>query len=798
MARIPTGIQTHLQWHCNVLKSMFVIAVAGSSFAHADEGHTFEFDRSVLPVPAPANPTFTELDVRDLDFTPELFRVKAPESAPNVVIVLVDDLGFAGTSTFGGPVSTETFDTLAEEGLRFVNMHTTALCSPTRVALKSGRNPHAANMGGITESATSFPGNTGMIPDSVAPLAEILRLNGYSTGAFGKWHETATWEVSVSGPFDRWPTRQGFDKFYGFIGGETNQWAPFIYDGTSQVELPEDEEYHFLTDMTDQTIAWMQFQKALTPEKPFFVYYAPGAVHAPHHVPQDWVDNWKGQFDAGWDKMRQDIFARQLESGIVPEGTQLTGKPDAIPAWDSLNDDEKRLFARQAEVFAGFVDMTDHEIGRVIDAIDEIGQLDNTLVFLIYGDNGTSAEGERNGMLNEYSYFNAVEESLDDMLEHIDEWGGPSTYPHMASGWAVMFDTPYKWTKQVASDFGGTKVGMVVHWPDGFQARNQQRDQFAHVTDIAPTILEAVGLPFPRSVNGVVQRPMDGTSLVYSFDDANAPERHTTQYFEVFGNRAIYKDGWYARTIHKAPWEDRPRAELANDVWQLFDTRKDFSLANDLSDEDPDKLAEMQTVFMIEASKNNVLPIDDRVIERMNPAVAGRPDLMGGRTSLTLAAGMTGMSENAFINIKNTSFTVTAEIEVPEDGGHGTLIAQGGRFGGWSLYLLEGVPAFTYNFLGTDYYTVMGTAPLPAGNAEVTMDFAYDGEGAGLGGDAMLSVDGQEIANARVERTQPTVFSADETADVGIDLATPVVEEIGAEAQSRFNGQIERLTISLK
>lgn len=762
------------------------------------DGPAFVFDRSALPIPAPANPTYTDLDVRDVAETPDLFRVEAPDDAPNVLIVLVDDLGFAGTSTFGGPVSTSAFDALAEEGLRFVNFHTTALCSPTRVALKSGRNSHAANMGGITESATSFPGNTGMIPDSVAPLAEMLRLNGYSTAAFGKWHETAAWEVSISGPFDRWPTRQGFDKFYGFIGGETNQWAPFIFDGTHQVELPAEQDYHFLTDMTDQTVAWMKYQKALTPDKPFFVYYAPGAVHAPHHVPQSWIDNHSGAFDEGWDKMRQDVFDRQLATGIIPEGTQLPGKPDAIPDWDSLSDDEKRLFARQAETFAGFVEMTDHEISRLIATVEDMGQLDNTLIFLIYGDNGTSAEGGRNGMFNEYTYFNAVEESVDDMLERIDEWGGPSTYPHMAAGWAVMFDTPYKWTKQVASDFGGTKVGMVVHWPDGFEARNEQRGQFAHVTDIAPTILEAAGLPFPRSVNGVPQRPMDGTSLVYSFDDADAPERHTTQYFEVFGNRAIYDDGWYARTVHKEPWEAEPQAPLSQNIWELYDTSSDFSLAKDLTAENPDKLAELQTVFMIEASKNNVLPIDDRLIERINPEIAGRPDLMGGRTTLTLSDGMTGMTENAFINIKNTSFTVTAQITVPDDGGRGTLIAQGGRFGGWSVYLDGGVPAFAYNFLGLEMYTIGAKDPLPAGEVEVRVEFAYDhGDETGLGGTATLFVDGTEVASGRVEQTQSTIFSADETADVGIDLATPVVEEIGAETQSRFTGEIAELTIEL-
>jgi arylsulfatase len=657
-----------------------------------------EVDRSVLPIATPPAAVFTELDVRNAA-KPPLFQVEAPEDAPNVLIVLVDDLGFAGTSTFGGPVSTPEFDALAAEGLHFVNFHTTAVCSPTRAALKSGRNHHVNNMGGITENATAFPGNTGMIPGAVAPLAEILRLNGFSTAAFGKWHETATWETSVSGPHDRWPTRQGFDKFYGFLGGETNQWAPFVYDGVHPVDLPEDPEYHFLEDMTDQTVSWIKYQKALTPEKPFFVYFAPGATHAPHHVPQHWSARWEGKFDQGWDALREEILARQIEDGIAPEGTVLPPKPSGIPDWDSITEDEKTLFTRQVEVFAGYVEMTDHEIGRVIGAIDEIGELDNTLVFLVYGDNGTSAEGGRYGMYNEMTYFNGVQQSVEDLLEYVDVWGGPETYPHQAAGWAVGFDTPYKWMKQVGSDFGGTKVGMAIHWPDGITATGEQRDQFTHVIDVAPTVLEVVGLPEPNTVNGIPQVPMQGTSMAYLFEDADTPERHTTQYFEMFGNRAIYKDGWLARTIHKAPWEAKPRAALADDTWELFDTKSDFSLANDLSAENPDRLAALKTAFMIEAGRNHVLPIDDRTFERFDAAAVGRPDLMAGRTSITLADGMTGMGENVFLNVKNKSKTITATVDVPKDGGHGTIIAQAGRFGGWSLYVKDGVPAYAYNFL---------------------------------------------------------------------------------------------------
>jgi arylsulfatase len=754
-------------------------------------------DRTVLPIPEPKRPVYTELDIRNATAPPR-FEVKAPQGAPNVLLVLIDDLGFAGTSAFGGPVPTPTFDRIASEGLRYNNFHTTAVCSPTRTALKSGRNHHVNNMGAIIEMGTAYPGNTGQIPTDVAPLAEMLRLNGYGTAAFGKWHELAAWEASVAGPFDRWPTRQGFDKFYGFLGGETNQWAPFIYDGVHPVELPDDPNYHFLTDMTDQTVAWIRYQKALTPDKPFFAYYAPGATHAPHHVPKQWIARQKGKFDQGWDALREQILARQVELGIVPRGTQLAPKPEAIPSWGTLSADEKRLFTRQAEVFAGFVEMTDLEVGRVVEGIAQTGELDNTMIVLVYGDNGTSAEGGRNGMFSEMTYFNAVQETVADMLKVVDKWGGPETYPHMAAGWAVMFDTPFTWTKQMGSDHGGTKVGMAIRWPRGIKARGELRTQFHHVIDVAPTILEAARLPEPKVVNGTPQRPMDGVSMAYSFDDAGAKERHATQYFEMFGNRAIYHEGWYARTIHRAPWEPKPRRALADDIWELYDTRADFSLVNDLAAKQPQKLAELRALFMQEAERNQALPIDDRVFERIVAEMVGRPDLMAGRTSLTLAEGMTGMTENVFLNIKNKSKTITAEIEVPQGRANGTILAQGGRFGGWSLYVKDGVPAYDYNFLGLQRFSVAAKAPLAPGKVTLRFEFAYDGGGLGKGGTGTLFVNGQKVAEGRIERTQPMIFSADETADVGIDLATPVVETIGAEARSRFTGRIPKVTIEVR
>jgi arylsulfatase A-like enzyme len=755
-------------------------------------------DRTILPIAEPHRAVTHEVNARNAK-APARFDVKAPAGAPNVVIVLIDDLGFGATSAFGGPIGTPSLDQLAQGGLRYTNFHTTALCSPTRAALKSGRNHHTVNMGFITEMATAFPGSTGQIPNSTAPLAEMLRLNGYSTAAFGKWHETPSWEASIAGPLDRWPTHQGFDKFYGFLGGETNQWAPYLYDGVTQVELPDDPNYHFMTDMTDKAVSWIKYQNALTPGKPSFVYFAPGATHAPHHVPREWIARWHGKFDQGWDKIREQTLARQIAMGVVPKGTKLAPKPPALKDWEALSADEKRLFARQAEVFAAFVEYTDHEVGRMLAAFNDVGEGDNTLVFYIVGDNGTSGEGGQNGMFNEYTYFNGVQENVADMLKRIDQWGGPETYPHMAAGWAVALNAPFGWMKQVPSDFGGTRNGMVVSWPQGIKAKNGIRTQFSHVIDVAPTVLQAAALPEPKVVNGTPQVPIEGTSLVYSFDDPAAKERHTTQYFEIAGNRAIYQDGWYARTIHRVPWEPKPRRALEdNSAWELFDVRSDFSLANNVAPRNPQKLAELQEEFLKEAAKHHVLPMDDRVFERLDAASVGRPDLMAGRTSMTLAEGMTGMMEAVFINVKNRSKTITVDVDVPADGGTGTLLAQGGRFGGWSLYIKDGVPAYDYNFLGLQHTSIVSNKPLAPGKATIRFDFASDGGGPGKGGLGTLYVNDELVGKGRVEHTQAGLFSADETADVGIDLGTPVVEAIGAEAKSRFNGHIPKVTVEVR
>ncbi|MBR0815614.1 arylsulfatase [Bradyrhizobium diazoefficiens] len=752
-------------------------------------------DRTVLPIPEPSYPHSTVFDARNAT-PPPRFEVKAPVGAPNVLIVLIDDMGFGQSGAFGGPIRMPTVEKLANEGLRYNEFHTTALCSPTRSALLSGRNHHMNNFGSIAETATTFPGQTGQRPNSVATIAEMLRLNGYSTAHFGKNHETAAWEVSPSGPTDRWPTRQGFDKFYGFMGGETNQWAPLIYDGMTQVEPSKDPNYNFMTDMTNKAIDWMQYQKSLTPDKPFFMYFAPGATHAPHHVPKEWIAKYKGKFDQGWDKLREETLARQIKLGVVPSGTKLAPKPEAIKDWAALSPDERKLFARQMEVFAGFGEYADTEIGRLVDAVKATGQLDNTLVFYIVGDNGASAEGGMNGLFNEMTYFNSVQESVQDILKHYDELGSPMTYSHYAAGWAVAGDTPFTWTKQVASSYGGTRNGMVVHWPKGIAAKGEVRSQWHHVIDIVPTILEATKIPEPKSVNGTPQAPIEGVSMAYSFGNAGAASRHTTQYFEIFGNRAIYSDGWLAGTIHRAAWETTNRRPLEQDIWELYDTRSDFSLTNDLAAKNPDKLKELQDLFLKEAVKYSVLPLDDRTLERLNPALVGRPDLMAGRTSLTVHEGMLGMSENVFINTKNRSHVITADVEIPKAGTSGAILAQAGRFGGWSLYLKDGKPTYTYNFLGLQRFTISAPQGLPAGKSTIRFEFAYDGGGIGKGAVGTLFVNGKSVATGRIDRTQCCGFSADEGADVGADEGTPVTEAY--KVPFKFSGKISQVTIELK
>jgi len=755
-----------------------------------------QINRTVLPIPEPQAPIITELDARNAKAPPR-FEVKAPKGAPNVVVVLLDDIGFGQSSAFGGPCKMQTAEKLAAAGLRYNDFHTTALCSPTRTALLTGRNHHVNNAGAIMELATAFPGNTGIRPQSVAPLAEMLRLNGYSTAAFGKYHETPPWEVSVSGPMDRWPTHSGFDKFYGFIGGETNQWAPALFDGTIRVEPPHDPNYHFTVDMTSQAIAWMQAQHSLTPDKPFLVYYATGALHAPHHVPKEYIDRYKGKFDQGWDTLREETFARQKQMGVIPANAELTKRPKEIPSWDSQTPDQKKLEARQMETFAGFSEHTDEQVGRLVDALQGMGVLDNTLFIYILGDNGASAEGGPEGAYNEMMALNGIISTAEINMSHLDNWGDPSTFPHYAIGWAWAGDTPFQWTKQIASHYGGTTNGVVIQWPARIKARGEFRSQFTHCTDIAPTVLEAAGLPFPKSVNGTVQRPFDGTSMVYSFDNAKAKETHTTQYFEMFGNRGIYHDGWVACTRHSIPWLMVANPPLSKDVWELYHVAEDFSQANDLAAKNPAKLKELQALFMKEAAKNHVLPIDDRRSERFDATIAGRPDLMGPRTSLTVYPGMVGMTENAFINIKNRSYTITAPVELKDANTNGVIIAQAGAFGGWVIYMKDGKLHHEYNYFGVERTNIGGPNAVPAGKHEIKYEFVSDGPKPGAGGKSVLYVDGQQVAEGQIPKTQPFMFSGDEGTDVGVDAETAVSNDY-KQGDNKFTGKIDKVTIDTK
>lgn len=750
-------------------------------------------DRTSLPIKEPKRQTYKELDAKDAKAPPR-WEVKAPKGAPNVVVVLIDDMGFGASSRFGGPINMPVLDKLGKEGISYNRFHTTALCSPTRVALLTGYNHHSNNAGAIMEAATAYPGNNGIRPQSITPMAEVLRQNGFSTAAFGKYHETPPWEISVSGSLDRWPTHSGFDKFYGFIGGETNQWAPLVYDGVAQVEIPDDPDYHFTTDMTNNAISWVRFQQALTPEKPFFIYFATGACHAPHHAPKEYIDRYKGKFDQGWDKVRQETLERQKRLGIIPQNTQLAPRPDDIKAWDKLSADEKKLFARQMETYAGFGEHTDYEIGRLHDAIADLGELDNTIFIYIVGDNGASAEGTMNGLFNEMTYFNGVPETVQDQLKHIDEWGGPSTYPHYAAGWAVAMDTPFTWTKQVASDFGGTRNGMIVSWPAGIKAKGEIRSQFSHVIDIAPTVYEACKIPAPKTVNGIAQDPVEGTSMLYSFNDANAKERHTTQYFEMFGNRAYYKEGWYARTIHRAAWKTTGLPPLKDDVWDLYDSKADFSLVNNLASKNPDKLKELQAGFMADAEKFHVLPLDDRLLVRLDAKLVERPVVMGDRTSIVYGEGMKGMGVDVFIDTKNTSYTITSEVDVKANS-NGVMVCQGGRFGGFSFYIKKDKPAFTYNYLGLQSFNITASQPLKPGKHTIVYDFKYDGGGPGKGGNATITVDGTKVAEGRLDKTQPGMFSVDDLADVGTDDGTPVADYGG---HAKANYKVNKVAIATR
>lgn len=753
--------------------------------------------RQVLPIPDPQHVGLTTYDARDPNTKyPPITMLRPPAGAPNVLIVLIDDVGFGASSAFGGPCRTPVAERLASGGVKLNRFHTTALCSPTRQAMLTGRNHHSVGMGAVTELATSAPGNSSIRPKNKAPIAETLKLNGYSTAQFGKCHEVPVWEVSPVGPFQQWPTGSGFEYFYGFVGGEANQYYPGLYEGTMAVEPPKtpEEGYTLTEDLADHAVTWVRQQKALTPDKPFFMYFAPGATHAPHHVPKVWSDKYRGEFDAGWDVLREQIFARQKELGVIPGNAELTARHAEIPAWDDMPADLRPVLARQMEIYAGFMEQTDHEVGRVLAAIADLGVLDDTLVFYIIGDNGASAEGTPNGCFNEMTTLNGMAgvETTEFLLSKIDDFGTPLAYNHYAVGWAHALCTPYQWTKQIASHWGGTRNGTVVHWPAGFGDKGATRNQFHHVIDIAPTILEAAGLSAPTFVNGIQQAPLEGVSMLDMLRDGAAPETHDVQYFEIMGNRGIYHRGWTAVTKHRTPWlQDAPA--FADDVWELYGP-EDWTQARNLAQENPDKLAELQRLWLIEAVKYNVVPLDDRSVERFNPDIAGRPQLIRGDSQL-LFAGMR-VSENCVVNVKNKSHSVTANVVIPESGANGVIITQGGSVGGWTLYAHDGRLKYCYSFFGIDYYIVAAEQPIPAGKRQVRMEFAYDGDGLGKGGQVTLYYDGTAVGAGRVERTQPMAFSADEACDVGSDSGSPASPDYGPTGNA-FSGVIDWVQIDL-
>ena len=759
-----------------------------------------QLQREVLPIPDREHSQLTTYDAKDPDTSfPPIEPLRPPQGAPNVLVVLIDDTGFGASSVFGGPVNTPTFQRLADTGLRYTRFHTTALCAPTRQALLTGRNHHSVGMGVIGELATSAPGYNSIRPNTCAPLAEVLKLNGYSTAQFGKCHEVPVWETSPLGPFDAWPTGGGgFEHFYGFLGGETNQYAPALYKDTVPIEpdrTPE-EGYHFTEDMTDHAIDWVRQQKALMSDKPFFVYYAPGATHAPHHVRPEWSDKYKGKFDQGWDAVREESLARQKAMGVVPQDAELTARPDEIPAWADTPDDLKPVFARQMEVYAGFLEHTDHHIGRLVDALADLEILDDTLIYVIIGDNGASAEGTPNGCFNELVVLNGAAglETVEFMRSRIDDFGTPKAYNHYAVGWAHAMNSPYQWTKQVASHWGGTRNGTIVHWPNGIAAKGEVRSQFHHVIDVAATVLDAAGLPAPAFVHGIQQMPLHGVSMLPSFGEAAAPETRQTQYFEMFCNRGIYHQGWTAVTRHSTPWVMAAVPALDDDVWELYGP-DDWSQARDLAAEQPERLEELKRLFLIEATKYNVLPLDDRRVERFNAELAGRPQLVSGDRQL-LFGGMGRLTENSVVVMKNKSYAVTAQIEVPEDGARGVIVAQGGAFGGWTLYAKDKKPAHCYNLFGLQLFKIHGDEAIPPGEHQLRVEFAYDGGGLGKGGTASLYLDGSKVGEGRIDATVPMLFSGDETLDIGSDSGTPVTDDLGP-AELAFNGRVRWIEIGL-
>jgi len=757
--------------------------------------------KEVLPKPEP--PFKGKIGRTAKDSKPDFPKsVTAPAGAPNVLLILTDDVGFGASSTFGGPIQTPTFQRLADSGLRYNTFHTTALCSPTRAALITGRNHHTNASGVITEMATGYPGYNSLISKSSGSVGEVLRENGYNTSWFGKMHNVPDWMSSQAGPFDLWPSALGFEYFYGFLGGDSDNWHPALYENTRPIEpYLGNPKYILNDDLADKAIAWMRMQHALAPSKPWLLYFATGTAHAPHHAPKEWIAKYKGQFDQGWDKVREETLARQIKLGIVPANTQLTKRPEQIAAWDSLSADQKRLYARMMEVYAGALSHADNQIGRLLDAVQESGQLENTLVIFVMGDNGASAEGTLQGTTNEAAInANGVTESIPYLLSMIDQLGGPLTYNHYPVGWAHAMDSPMQWTKQVASHFGGTRNGMVISWPARVKDKGGLRSQFCHVIDIVPTIYEAAKITPPTMMDGVQQKPLEGVSLVYTFDNAKAPTRHRTQYFELVGNRAIYKDGWMASTTPlRLPWVTSGYEPNPDDFkWELYNINQDFSQANNLAGKNPAKLKELQVAFEIEAKKYNVYPLDSSFVSRADPAI--RPSLTRGRTEFTYYSGMVRIPEGSAPNFKNKSWAIAAEVTIPDKGASGVLATMGGRFGGWALLMQDSKPEFVYALSNQaeHKFRVTSKEPIPAGNHVVRFGFKYDGGGIGKGAAGTLFVDGKPVAEGRIPQTVPIRFSLDETFDIGSDTGTPVVEDYVDKMPFAFTGTLKKFVVILE
>ena len=727
-------------------------------------------------------------------------RVVPPHGAPNVLLIMTDDAGYGVAGTFGGVIPTPTLDRIASMGLRYTQFHSTALCSPTRAALITGRNHHSVGFGVISELSTGYPGYDSIIGPESTTVGEILKQNGFATSWFGKNHNTPGFQYTLAGPYDQWPSGMGFEYFYGFMGGETDQWEPYLFrDHTQIFPWLTKPGYNLTTDLADDAISYMRQLNEADPDKPFFLYYVPGGTHAPHQPTQEWIDKFKGKFDMGWNELREQIFANQKRLGVIPPDTKLTPWPDSIPKWDTLDAQSKKLFARQAEVFAAYAAYTDHEIGRVIQAVQDLGKLDNTLIIYIEGDNGTSAEGTLLGTPNIMTGYNGVPVSVAEQMKFYDVWGTAQTYPHMSVGWAWAFDTPFQWTKQIASHFGGTRQGMAIAWPNRIKDAGGIRTQFHHMIDVVPTILEATGIPAPLVVNGVGQKPIEGVSMAYTWDKANAnvPSKRDTQYFEMLGNRGIYHDGWMANTRPVVPpWEGgdvKMPNVLTGYTWELYNIAKDYSQADDLATKMPDKLREMQNLFLVEASKYNVFPLDNEfALRKLTP----RPNATAGRNVFTYSGDLSGLDVSSAPSILNRSYAITADVDVPDGGGDGMLVTLGGRFGGYGLYLLKGKPVFTYNVLDVERFRWEGPGTLAPGKHSIVFDFTYDGPGFGKGGTGVLKVDDKEVANKKIPRTVPFIMALDETFDIGSDTRTPV-SDTDYQIPFRFNGKINKLTFKL-